>query len=188
MNRLAFTRCYLCGAMDRVADGGVGWRRHIINELRDLKIHWLDPTNKPIDIGVEDAASRVARHDEKQRGNYAAVAAEINPIRCVDLRMVDISDFLIVNIDLDVHACGTLEEVFLANRQKKPILVNVVQGKNNAPDWLFGALPSQFIFGGWDDLTDYIRHIAHDPVIETLSRWYFFNWMGEDLEDYSKCQ
>lgn len=188
MNRLAFTRCYLCGAMDRVDDGGVGWRRYIISELGDLKIQWLDPTNKPISIGVEDNASRAARHYEKKRGNYAAVAAEINPIRCVDLRMVDISDFLIVNIDLDVYACGTLEEVFLANRQKKPILVRVVQGKHNAPDWLFGALPSQLIFGNWDNLTNYIRHIAHDPVIETLNRWMFFNFHGENLEDYSCVQ
>ena len=30
-------------------------------------------------------------------------------IRAVDLRLVDISDFMIVNLDLNVHPCGTLE-------------------------------------------------------------------------------
>ena len=29
LNRLAWNRGYLCGAMDRVADGGVEWREKI---------------------------------------------------------------------------------------------------------------------------------------------------------------
>ena len=43
MNRLALNRGYLCGAMDRVTDGGVGWRQDLIDSLKDLKILWLDP-------------------------------------------------------------------------------------------------------------------------------------------------
>ena len=188
MNRLAFTRCYLAGAMDRVEDAGVEWRRRLRDTHDDLKIIWLDPTDKPINIGVEDDESRKRRRQAKALGHYDLVAKEINPIRRVDLRMVDICDMLMVNIDLDVHACGTLEEVFLANRQKKPILVHVEQGKNNAPDWLFATIPHQLIFDTWEKMGDYIRHIAHDPVIETLNRWMFFDFHGEDLEDYSKCQ
>ena len=154
----------------------------------DLKIVWLDPTDKPLNIGVEDDESRARRHDAKMRGRYDEVVAEINPIRRVDLRMVDISDWLVVNIDLEVHACGTLEEAFLANRQKKPILVHVEQGKRNAPDWLFATIPHQLIFDSWEAMSVYIHHIAHDPVIETLGRWVFFDFHGEDLEDYAACQ
>jgi len=173
--------------MDRVPDAGVEWRRRLRQDHNDLKIVWLDPTAKPIDIGVEDAESRARRHQAKACGQYDVVVKEINPIRRVDLRMVDISDWLVVNIDLEVHACGTLEEVFLANRQKKPILVHVEQGKCNAPDWLFATIPHQLIFDNWLQVGDYIQHIAHDPVIETLNRWMFFNFHGENLEDYS-CQ
>lgn len=183
MNRLAFTRCYLAGAMDRVPDAGVEWRRRLRQEHDDLKIVWLDPTDKPIDIGVEDVDSRARRHDAKIHRRYDEVVAEINPIRRVDLRMVDISDWLAVNIDLDVHACGTLEEVFLANRQKKPILVRIEQGKTAAPDWLFATIPHQLIFDSWGAMDDYIQHIANDPVIETLSRWVFFDFHGENLKD-----
>jgi hypothetical protein len=32
MNRLKNSLCYLCGAMDRVQDGGVGWRGNITLE------------------------------------------------------------------------------------------------------------------------------------------------------------
>ena len=42
--------------------------------------------------------------------------------------MVDICDFLVVNLDLDVHATGTYEELYWANRMKKPILVRIEQG------------------------------------------------------------
>ncbi len=184
MNRLAHTRAYLCGAMDRVADAGVEWRRQLRAAHDDLKIVWLDPTNKPIDMGVEDDASRERRRVAKACGQYDVVTKEIHPIRRVDLRMVDISDWLAVNIDLDVHATGTYEEVFLANRQKKPILAHVEQGKKNAPDWLFATIPHQLIFGTWEAMDDYIRHIAHDPIIENLNRWMFFHFHGENLGEY----
>jgi len=180
MNRLAHTRAYLCGAMDRVADAGVEWRRQIRYVHDDLKIVWLDPTDKPTNICVEDDESRARRHDAKIHGRFDEVTQEINPIRRVDLRMVDICDMLIVNIDLEVHATGTYEEMFLANRQKKPILARVEQGKRNAPDWLFATIPHQLIFDSWEAMSDYIRHIAHDPVIETLGRWVFFNFHGDD--------
>ena len=112
MNRLAFTRCYLAGPMDRVPDAGVKWRRQIRKTHNDLKIMWLDPTNKPIDIGIEDDESRARRRQAKACGEYDLVVKEINPIRRVDLRMVDISDWLIVHIDIDVHACGIWRRCF----------------------------------------------------------------------------
>ena len=51
-------------------------------------------------------------------------------IRPVDLRMVDICDFLIVNLDLEVHATGTYEELYWANRCIKPILVRGNKASN----------------------------------------------------------
>lgn len=179
MNRLAGMRGYLCGAMDRVDDGGIGWRRRLKHELEDLNVHWLDPTRKPIDIGIEDLENRQLRRDNKHQGDFDSVRREMKIVRCVDLRMVDICDFMPVRIDLDVHACGTYEEITTANRQKKPILAHVVQGKENAPDWLFGMLPHELIFSTEDEVCAYLRHIAHTPDINTLNRWYFFNFCGE---------
>lgn len=179
MNRLAFNRGYLCGAMDRVADGGVEWREYVKSALVDLKILWLDPTNKPIDIGLEDLENREYRHHCKQQGDFETVCTEMKLIRHVDLRMVDICDFLVINIDLDVHACGTYEELGWGNRMKKPCLVRIVQGKRGAPDWLFGMLPHQLIFSTWDEVIVYLRHIARADHIDHLKRWMFFNFTGE---------
>lgn len=178
MNRLAYNRGYLCGAMDRVADGGIGWRHELQVALADLEIFWLDPTRKPINIGVEDLENRNQRKQDKAAGRYELVRDNMKTVRCVDLRMVDIADFLVVNIDTDVHCCGTYEELFLANRQKKPIITRIVQGKSHTPDWLLGTIPHQLIFSTWDEVASYIRHIANDAVIDTMGRWYFFDWMG----------
>jgi hypothetical protein len=178
-NRLAFSRAYLCGAMDRVADGGIAWRENLKTQLEDLKINWMDPCHKPIDIGIEDLENREQRRRWKQAGRFDLVANDIKVIRCVDLRLVDLSDFLVVNLDMEVHACGTYEELFLANRQKKPIVVRLEQGKKACPDWLLGVLPHQMIFSTWDEVGRYLRHVAVDDVVDSFNRWYFFNFNGE---------
>ena len=123
MNRLALNRGYLCGAMDRVTDGGVGWRQDLKASLKELKILWLDPTRKPIDIGVEDLENRALRQKAKRAGDFEFIRTQMKQIRPVDLRMCDIADFLVVNLDLDVHACGTYEELYWSNRMKKPCIV-----------------------------------------------------------------
>ena len=179
MNRLKNTCCYLAGAMDRVADGGVGWRQRIKLELTDLGIQWFDPTSKPIDLGVEDEEARRQIHAAKLQGDYVRVAEIIKPIRLVDLRMIDLSHFLIVFLDRDNNGFGTIEEITLANREKKPVLICQEGGKQFAPNWLFGMIPHEHIFGCWEELISYVRHIATDKVIDNMGRWYFFDFHGE---------
>jgi uncharacterized membrane protein len=167
--------------MDRVADAGVGWRK----KTREMNAHrgivWLDPTRKPIDIGTEDDASRARRRRAKASGKLGVVVAEMKPIRCVDLRMVDVSDFIVVNLDMDIHACGTYEEIFLANRQKKPILIHVEQGRNAVPDWLLATVPAEHIFDNWESLWGYMHVVDCGPHWrDTHGRWYFFDWTGHN--------
>jgi len=165
--------------MDRVKDGGVQWRQDIKYAMPKLGVHWMDPCDKPIDIGIEDLENRQIRRAAKERGDFDLVRRDMKIIRHVDLRMVDISDFVIVNLDMEVHACGTWEEVALANRQKKPIIARVEQGKENAPDWLLAMHQHSTIFSTWLEVREYLWHIAHDKVIDDLGRWLFFDWMGE---------
>ncbi len=179
-NRLKGMRAYLGGAMDRVPDGGVGWRRKIGEWLRRHGVVTLDPSDKPINIGIEEVEDRAIRHAKVAAGDFEPVVAEMKKIRCVDLRMVDLSDFLVINLDLDVHACGTYEELFLANREKKPILLRVEQGKRKCPDWLFGTIPHEQIYSSWHELHEYLRHIDYGDGVTHDRRWMFF--------DYSRSQ
>jgi nucleoside 2-deoxyribosyltransferase len=173
--RLNNQRVYLAGAMDRVADRGNGWRDNITPFLESLGIMVFNPIKKPSVIGMEDSSTHNLKSRLKLESNYDELSKLMKVIRSVDLRLVDISDFLIVNLDLDIHPCGTYEEIFWANRQKKPIIIHMVQGKNNAPDWLFGTIPHQMIFSRWDEIKQYLYHINDDQEITNHNRWYFFN-------------
>lgn len=176
MNKLNGSTCYLVGAMDRVKDNGIVWRENITPFLKNLGIFVLNPCNKPIDVGLENIENRQNRKILKENGNFEKVAKEMKLIRAIDLRMTDRSDMIIANIDTDVHACGTYEEIFWANRMKKPILIHCENGIQNLPDWLFGVLPYQFFFDSWENLKQYVLDIDNGEQTEQHKRWHFFNW------------
>lgn len=175
MNRLLNQRVYLAGAMDRVADRGNGWRDDISPFLKDLGTIVFNPISKPTDIGLEDYNTHQIKTELKSVGKYDELSSIMKTIRSVDLRLVDISDFLIVNLNLDHYACGTWEELFLCNRSKKPILIHIEQGKENVPDWLFGTVPHEWFFSGWEDLKDYLSLVNSGKCIDLKNRWKFFN-------------
>ena len=175
-NRLRGTRSYVAGPMDLAPDGGIGWREDITPFLEDMGVVVLNPCNKPIDIGHENTEDRIERHKYKQEGSYDKFSKIMKELRCVDLRMVDMADFLIVYLNLDIPSCGTYEELFWANRLKNPVLVMCEQKKQNAPDWIFGCISHQHIFSTWDELREYLRHINEDEHILHMKRWLFFDY------------
>lgn len=174
INNLAGIKTYLVGAMDRVHDGGVTWRQELTPMLQDFGIKVIDPCKKPILTVREDEETRWWIDYYKETGQYDKIRTQFSSIRSADLRCVDISDFIIAHIDLDVHACGTYEEIVTANRQKKPVLVWCKQGKEKAPNWLFFMLPHQYIFSTATEMIDYLKSVDKTKNTETLSRWFFF--------------
>ena len=110
--RLTNQRTYLAGAMDRVQDRGATWRESITPFLDSLGIVVFNPITKPTNIGLEDEDTHAVKSKLKSQRRYDELSSMMKIIRSVDLRLVDISDFVIVNLDLDVHPCGSLEEIF----------------------------------------------------------------------------
>jgi hypothetical protein len=178
INRLRNTKTYLVGAMDRVPDGGVTWRNKICPTLKSLGVKILDPCKKPVENSLEDDYTRQWIEYYKETGQYDKIKKNYAIIRSADLRCVDVSDFIIAHIDLNVHACGTYEEIVTANRQKKPVLVWCEQGKSKAPNWLFFMLPHQHIFGDCGSLINYLGHVDSISNINDFGRWVFFSNQG----------
>jgi nucleoside 2-deoxyribosyltransferase len=174
MNRLKNQRVYLAGAMDRVKDRGASWRENISPFLQNLGINVFNPLIKPTNIGLEDYHVGLMKKQLKENHRYNELADIMKTIRNTDLRLVDISDFIIVNLNLEHYACGTWEEVSLANRSKKPIIIHMEQGKQNAPDWLFAMIPHEMIFSSWEQIKNYLNHINSDKNIDAYNRWQFF--------------
>lgn len=179
-NRLKLMRFYLVGPMDHDRESGREWREEmtdwLINTRRALP---MDPYHKPmLDLhadGLEDDDNYAKRKEAIATGRFDEARELTKPLRHVDLRMVDHSDAIIVNLDKDKHPCGTFEELFQANREKKPCIIHCPQGKKEVYDWLYGTLPHEIFFENWSDVKEYLRHIDEDENIDTLDRWLFFN-------------
>ena len=174
MNNLKGMRTYLVGAMDRVADGGIGWRQKITQHLNGMNISVINPCNKPVYSVKENINTREKIQHYKNTKQYERIKREYGIIRNADLRCVDISDFIIAHIDINIHACGSYEEIVTANRQKKPVLIWCEQGKCNAPNWLFFMLPHEHIFSNMDEVLEYLMEVDKSEETCTLKRWLFF--------------
>jgi hypothetical protein len=174
INNLRGMRTYLVGAMDRVPDGGVTWRNRIEPMLESMGIVVLNPCKHVIHGIYEDEETRTNINYLKSNGLFDELKQTYSKIRNADLRCVDICDFVIAHIDINVHACGSYEEIVTANRQKKPILIWCEQGKTNAPNWLFFMLPHENIFGSMQEILDYLKHINNLRDTDSLDRWLFF--------------
>ena len=122
-NNLINMRTYLVGAMDRVPDGGTGWRDAITPMLQELGVDVLNPCKTPVSHSDESPDTRQIIQHYKDTNQFHKIRKEYGHIRNADLRCVDVSDFVIAHIDIGVHACGAYEEICTANRQKKPVLI-----------------------------------------------------------------
>jgi hypothetical protein len=92
----------------------------------------------------------------------------------MDLRMVDVSDFVIVYLDMDARPFGTVHELILSLNQRKPTLVVIEGGRVNASNWLFGIMDYNFMFDNFDELQVFLDQIDSGNTIGDLSRWVFF--------------
>jgi nucleoside 2-deoxyribosyltransferase len=190
MNRLKGQCIYLAGPMDRVKDRGVEWREmmkeFIWNELEGGVFNHCD---KAIEWGAEDetgrrwrqqsikdaAALHKAGYTHDSNKVYEAVYENMKDIVASDLRGVDTSHALILYVDTDVHMCGSFFEAAWACLLKKPVIVCCKQGKVGIPDWLFGVCRHEMMFGSWDEVKNYLRHVAFDPNAEHYKRWRFID-------------
>jgi len=176
MNKLKRTVVYLSGAMDRVKDGGVTWRKYIADKLRiryDVGI--LNPCDKPTFEAIEDDKQREIRQSLLNQGKYDKVEEMMKPIVRVDLRMVDRADFLILHVDKSVHMCGSYDEQTRAILERKPTLIVCEQGKSGIPHWLFGTVPHRFMFSNFDEMFEYLDRINSGEVVEP-KYWHFFDY------------
>lgn len=177
-NRLRGAACYLAGPMTDCADLGIGWRESIIPELKGMGIVVLDPTNKPIDIGCEDAVAREKFKAMREAGDLAGVRQFMKVIRRVDLRCVDLASFLIVRLD-GTPTMGTFEEIAMGVREQKPVLIwlDGEYSLKNVNAWLLSQVPLEHVFESRQQLLAYIHNIDESVDHPEDRRWMLFNFL-----------
>lgn len=171
-NKLKNLRVYLSGPIDRCPHGGAPWRNSITPYLQQMGVTVFNPLNQPFES--KDKISREERSELKICGKFETFSSIMEEVRTSDLHMVNVSDFIIVYLDLEIYACGTMEEIFLANRQKKIIIIVCPQGKNQIPDWLFGTLPHDLFFTNIYEALYYLQGIDWGLDDRTFGHWHFF--------------
>lgn len=176
-NRLRASACYLAGPMTDCPNLGVSWRQSITTQLKSMGVVVLDPTNKPIEIGKEDAAARQNFKDMRDEGDYEGVRQFMKIVRRVDLRCVDLSSFVIVRLD-GTPTVGTYEEIAMAVSQCKPTLIwlDGDLNLNNVNAWLLSQVPLDHIFESKEDLLNYLNDIDTSKNHPLDRRWILFDF------------
>lgn len=170
--RLYGMRCYLSGAIDQASDRGETWRDEISKILKTYGVVSMNPLKKPIPGGQLEIES--SHYKLKEEEKFEELRAGVKQLRAIDLRMLDVSDFVIVYID-STPSCGTWEEVFKANYFKKPVLIVSEGGIQKLPSWVFGAIPIEHMFNTFVELAAYLHSIDNGYKDET-GRWIFLNY------------
>jgi hypothetical protein len=138
MNMLEGCTTYLSGPMDFLLDRGEearhGWRARVTDVLESWGVRVFDPWFKPMvrnleRYGIEDETSVQEREKWSFEDTAAGAAArgEVSrdfwPRMHIDLRMVDLSDFIIAYCPTNLYSVGTPHEIVVARQQRKPVLL-----------------------------------------------------------------
>lgn len=130
-------RVYLSGPMDFVASRAEekksGWRVRVGQFLRHFGATVFDPWSKPKvrglhEYGREDTTSIQVREkwtfEPTKEGSKvrAQCARTFWGTMHIDLRMVDVSDFVIAYCPTNIYSVGTPHEIITARQQHKPVL------------------------------------------------------------------
>jgi hypothetical protein len=136
-NVLKNSRVYLSGPMDFVAsrqnEKDFGWRSRIKSYLESKGVIVFDPWEKPEVVGIheygkEDTTTLEIRkewsfgNDDQSSEARANCADQFSKTVHIDLRMVDISDFIIAYCPTNIYSVGTVHEIVVARQQRKPVL------------------------------------------------------------------
>jgi len=168
------TKCYLAGNIEN-SHAPDYWRDVVKNELKETGITFFDPLKKPFMDSVNEDKEHIAKLVKMRTGGeFGELAKIMRKIRVEDLSLVDRSDFLIASISAKTASWGTAEEVFWANRMKKPIFLVVEEGRRACPFWIFGTLPEDQIYDNMKDVIAEIKKLDSGEKTMDLSRWKVF--------------
>lgn len=168
-NLLSGTRCTVIGPMQYASGREI--RAELSQKFAEMGIVMYDHYHKPFVNSVEE--------DEKVRENFKVLLeteqydklAEHRAIRTFDLKLIDISDFIVVMFDPKILTVGTWEEFFWANRLKKPIFFVNTAGKKTTPYWIFWTIPHKYIYSSVNEMIGTIRSIDSGEHIMDSERW-----------------
>jgi hypothetical protein len=177
MNYLANRRMYLGSPIEHSNQDD--WRNLVKTNLRkkfNLKI--FDPSEDKKQVNREKIIYL------KENGLWQELSEIVFDFVRADLSIIDHSDFIIQHLPYKVPTTGTHHEIISAYNNKKVVLLVCPQGKDKIPDWYFGFIKHQYMFGSWEKCYEYLEKVDNGKHFND-DRWYFvyhyndLSWNGE---------
>lgn len=171
MNILNKTKVYLAGNLENANTNTNTWRDYIKDELKSLNITFLSPLEHMFtDDMPEDEDNQFTVKTLRANGDFDAVHLHMKKIIRKDLRLVDISDFFIFNIDIKTPTYGTMHELVLASQQRKPVFISV-GNKHQCPLWIMGLFSHKYIYNNVEEIVNILKEIDCGKVSINNNRW-----------------
>jgi len=166
------SKVYLAGNIQHTVDSVV-WREELTVPLEKMGIITLNPRVNCFlnQISEDDEVIKRLRLDILNE-NYDAVSDSVKQIIRRDLRMVDVADFIIVNLEPTMPTFGTVHEIILASTQRKPIFFRI-NDKKDFPIWFFGLFDHNLIFNTFGEIIEYLWNINYSLDVHELNNKYW---------------
>lgn len=87
-----------------------------------------------------------------------------------DLRMVDLSDFIVASLEVTKPTFGSVHEIIMASIQRKPLFIHVAEG-DRIPLWLLGFIPPERFYRSLDAIKEELTHLANGTLPMDFKYW-----------------
>ena len=192
MNLLRNSTVYLAGAIDHFDDPR-SWRTKITNELLlPMGVKVYDPLVKPswlsehakVDLSCYTDLIRKSLRNESMTYDDRQIWRGMKEVRQIDLRMAHSADFFIMSLPKR-FTVGTLEELSVAAKAKKPILVHMPDGIVST--WLPTQIANEIHeyrdshFPDWNNLYEFLTSVNDGSRRVDNLRWIFTSYFNDPV-------
>jgi hypothetical protein len=166
--------CYLVGPIE-YSDNCFDWRLTMTQAIDQISVKCFDQNKDHfINQSTETQEDRDMLKSQRESGDWEKISKYMKGVISRDLRMVDLSTFIIGKIDPDVPTFGTIHEIVIASLQNKPILI-YTENKKKFPLWLSGLLNMDLVFESWIEIVDYLIKIDSGEIYADPKYWKILN-------------
>lgn len=171
-NILYKTKCTVIGAMQYNGINGKIIRDQITSHLSKYNIIVYNHYNQPfLDIDAEESLVKQNKINEWMDSEQYDKVTELRNIRLFDLKLIDLSDFVIFLYSPEIPTCGSYEEFFEANRSKKPIFFVNTGTKKKTPAWVLWTIPHKYIYSSLEEVYKVLDEIDSGKRAIDSDRW-----------------
>ena len=141
---------YLAGPIEYLVDGGIGWRKTIQKELKEIDVMALIPQDLNKEQELPPDKWEELREADPNRFRKEFRERILHP----DMRVVASSSCVIVNWNPDIPTSGTHAEATQALLYKVPVFI-LTDKPDTIPMWLFAC--STEIFASTSALISFLK-------------------------------